>query len=70
MFPALNVFGLFDLPAIASPDKQLSRLIFDYHAYLAYALLAVIAAHIAGALFHQFILRDGIIRRMWPRRSQ
>ncbi|MEM7751081.1 MAG: cytochrome b/b6 domain-containing protein [Pseudomonadota bacterium] len=69
MFPALNIFGLFNLPAIASPDQKLSRLIFDYHAYLAYALLAVIAAHIAGALFHQFVLRDGIIRRMWPQRA-
>ena len=69
MFPALNIFGLFNLPAIASPDQKLSRLIFDYHAYLAYALLAVIAAHIVGALFHQFVLRDGIIRRMWPPRS-
>lgn len=69
MLPALNIFGLFSLPAITSPDQKLSRLIFDYHAYLAYALLAVIAAHIAGALFHQFVLRDGIIRRMWPSRS-
>lgn len=69
MFPALNVFGMFDLPALAGPDRALSRVIYDYHAYLAYALLAVIAAHIAGALFHQFVLRDGIIRRMWPRRT-
>ncbi len=34
------------------------------HAALAYALLAVIGLHVAGALQHQFILKDGILSRM------
>lgn len=34
------------------------------HSVLAYALLGVIGLHIAGALQHQFILKDGILSRM------
>lgn len=34
------------------------------HSALAYALLAVIAIHVAAALQHQFILKDGILSRI------
>lgn len=34
------------------------------HSALAYALLAVIALHVAGALQHQFLLKDRILSRM------
>jgi cytochrome b561 len=34
------------------------------HSALAYALLAVIALHVAGALQHQFLLKDRIMSRM------
>jgi cytochrome b561 len=34
------------------------------HAALAYTLLGVVALHVAGALQHQFILKDGIFARM------
>jgi len=29
-----------------------------------YVLIAVAALHIAGALMHQFILKDGLMKRM------
>jgi cytochrome b561 len=35
------------------------------HGYVAAALAALIALHIAAALYHQFVLRDGLFRRMW-----
>ena len=34
------------------------------HAYIAYALLALIALHIAGALRHHFLLGDATLSRM------
>lgn len=34
------------------------------HAYIAYALLAAVALHVAGALKHHIIARDGTLRRM------
>ncbi len=34
------------------------------HAILKLALLALAALHVAGALYHHFVLRDGLINRM------
>jgi cytochrome b561 len=38
---------------------------FRAHAALATLLAILIAAHIAAALYHQFVLKDGLLRRMW-----
>jgi cytochrome b561 len=35
------------------------------HGYVAVALAALIGLHISAALYHQFFLRDGLLRRMW-----
>jgi cytochrome b561 len=35
------------------------------HAVIAKLLIALVALHIAGALYHQFIRRDGLLGRMW-----
>jgi cytochrome b561 len=38
---------------------------FQAHAVLATLLAILIAAHIAAALYHQLVLKDGLFRRMW-----
>ncbi|MFZ6770784.1 cytochrome b [Undibacterium sp. Di26W] len=38
---------------------------FQVHAVLAVLLVLLIAAHIAGALYHQLVLKDGLLHRMW-----
>lgn len=35
------------------------------HGFIALILIALIALHIAAAIYHQFILKDGLLRRMW-----
>lgn len=35
------------------------------HGILAKVLMALIALHVSAALFHQFVRRDGLIKRMW-----
>lgn len=35
------------------------------HGMIALALAALIALHIAAALYHQIFLKDGLLRRMW-----
>ena len=35
------------------------------HGMFAILLVALIALHIAAALYHQFLLKDGLLRRMW-----
>jgi cytochrome b561 len=38
---------------------------FQAHAVLAVLLAILIATHIAAALYHHFVLKDGLFRRMW-----
>jgi cytochrome b561 len=38
---------------------------FQVHSALAALLSILIAAHLAAALYHQFVLKDGLFRRMW-----
>ncbi len=63
----VRLFGLIPLPALVAPDKPFAEKIGDVHATVAFVLLALIALHVAGALYHAFIKRDGVIRRMLPR---
>jgi cytochrome b561 len=38
---------------------------FQAHAALATLLAILIAVHIAAALYHQFVVKDGLFRRIW-----
>ena len=66
MFPALGLFGLLKLPALAAPDQATAKWMFEVHAILGRLLLALIALHVVASLGHHFVLRDGVLRRMWP----
>jgi cytochrome b561 len=66
MFGATNVFGLFDLPSIAAQNQETAKLVFFFHKVGAILLVLAIAAHIGAAIFHHFIRKDGVLRRMLP----
>jgi superoxide oxidase len=38
----------------------------DIHGYLAYTLFGLASFHALAALWHQFIVRDRLLARMWP----
>jgi len=60
--------GLFDLPALIAPDRVLGRTLEGIHSVVSYALLALVAVHVAAALYHHFVRHDAVLRRMLPRR--
>lgn len=62
-------FGLFSIASPLAANRTLSRSIKEVHELAAYALLALVAFHIAAALWHQFIKRDGLMGRMSFRAS-
>ncbi len=66
MYPALNVFGMFSLPAIAAPDRAMSEQVFEYHSIGAIVLLALVGLHFAAAMYHWLIRRDYVLARMVP----
>jgi len=59
-----SFFGLFEIAALMPISEGARDLAIDAHYYMAYGVIAVIAAHAAGALKHQFIDRHGTLRRM------
>jgi cytochrome b561 len=61
-----SIFGLFALPKFDPSNKPLQERCEALHALAVNTLLGVAAVHAAVALFHHRVLRDGILRRMWP----
>ncbi len=61
-----TLLGLFPLPALIGPNKSLGETLGSIHGILALVLLAIIALHVTGALYHALVKRDGVIRRMLP----
>jgi cytochrome b561 len=65
-FPALDIFGLFSLPALHNPDQAAAKQVFQLHKIFGFVLAGLLALHIGAALHHRLILKDGVMRRMWP----
>jgi cytochrome b561 len=70
LLPALEVFGVISLPSISGADRAASNGVFLLHRLFAFLLVALIALHVGAALYHHFIHRDGVLRRMLPRTSR
>jgi cytochrome b561 len=60
----VTMFGALHLPAIVPQDVRLYALLRALHTGLALALFAVVLLHIAAALFHGLIRRDGVFASM------
>ncbi len=57
-------FFAWKLPGLIAKDPALSETLFQLHGILGWAFLALLALHIAGAMRHWLIKRDGVMRRM------
>jgi cytochrome b561 len=58
------LYGGIRLPPIAPPSDSLHTLLWNAHFYLAFAFFAVVLLHIAAALFHGLVRRDGVLDSM------
>lgn len=58
--------GILPMPALISPDPELKSLLKPVHYWLNMTLLVLFFLHVAAALKHQFIDRDGVLKRMLP----
>lgn len=64
------VFGAAALPHLVAAKSRTGMQAGDVHTFLAWALLAAIGLHVAGALYHRFVRRDGVLQRMLPREGR
>jgi cytochrome b561 len=60
------LFGGVHLPSILPLSDRLHTLLWDAHFYLAFAFFALILLHVAAALFHALVRRDGVFEAMAP----
>jgi cytochrome b561 len=67
-FPIV-LFGVLPLPDFVSPDQALAEALKPWHETLAWAMALLVLMHIAAALKHHFIDRDGLLARMLPGRG-
>jgi len=59
-------FGVLPLPDLVAKNAELGDLLEEVHEALNWGLFALVGLHVAGALKHQIIDRDGTLRRMLP----
>jgi cytochrome b561 len=60
---ALDALGL---PTLVPRSDALAGVAKATHLYASYALVALVALHVAAALQHALWRRDGVVSRMWP----
>jgi cytochrome b561 len=60
------LFGGVHLPMILPQNDRLHTLLWDAHFYLAFVFFALVLLHVAAALFHALVRRDGVFEAMAP----
>ncbi|PMS20362.1 cytochrome B [Trinickia dabaoshanensis] len=53
-----------DMPALAPKGSAIGHTLGDAHQLFAWVMLVLIGMHVAAALYHHFVLRDRVLRRM------
>jgi cytochrome b561 len=61
---AIDVFGLFSIPALVAKDKATSHFFEELHEGGWILLTVLVGLHVAAALYHHFVRRDDVLLRM------
>jgi cytochrome b561 len=61
----LSWFGLFDIPYLPATEAAADGA-HSAHGVLGWLMLALVALHVAAALWHHMVLRDRVLARMAP----
>ncbi|GLQ86450.1 cytochrome b [Dyella flagellata] len=65
----VHLFGL-TLPALVAADEDLADTLQQWHTQVAWLLLGLVVLHVSAALWHHFVLRDGLLRTMLLQRQR
>ncbi|WP_440825962.1 cytochrome b [Psychrobacter cryohalolentis] len=61
----VDIFGIFQIPVLVTPDRGLARLFNDWHVAIIWPMIiAFTVLHIGAALYHQFVKKDNLIARI------
>ncbi len=59
-------FGVLPLPVLIAPNPEWKPVLKELHYWLTMTMAGAVGLHIAAALKHVFIDRDGVMKRMLP----
>jgi len=62
----VSYFGVLSIPPLLPVNNRLSQVAIAIHLVGQYPLYLFVAVHIAGALIHGVVRRDGVLGRMLP----
>jgi cytochrome b561 len=66
---ALSFFGL-SIPSPLTPfSRESHHLIGEVHEWVGWTIIIITTGHAVAALFHHYVLRDGLLSRMAPSRG-
>jgi cytochrome b561 len=60
------LYGGIQIPPLLPQSDSLHTLLWNAHFYLAFAFFALVLLHLAAALFHALIRRDGVFETISP----
>ena len=63
-----SLFNVVAIPAFAPGNKALPDQIGEIHATIGWIIVATAGLHATAALFHRYVLHDGVLARMLPDR--
>lgn len=61
----IEFFG-YSLPNFVGENKELGNIAHSIHSILEYVTYIVVGLHVVGALYHHFVEKDNILKRMLP----
>ncbi len=62
----VKLFGLVTVPIALPGGMETAKTILAAHGWAVLLMAAILLAHVAGALMHAVVLRDGVFQRMLP----
>lgn len=62
----VRIFGFVEISDWLSDNKEAAEFVNSVHGFTADLILYLFIIHVAAAIYHQFIKRDGLIWRMTP----
>lgn len=66
----VSLFGLVSIPPLLPANPRLSQVAIAVHLVGQYVVYLLVGLHVAGALYHALIRRDGVLARMLPPHRQ
>jgi cytochrome b561 len=62
----MEFFGAGIPPLIGEIAKPLRHQLREFHEWIGWAIIIIAALHAASALYHYYVLKDRVLKRMLP----